>query len=307
MSEPLVSVVMATHNRHEDVARAARSVLAQEIQDLELVVVDDASTDATPGVLEALALDPRVRIVRNDRSLGECGARNRGLEAARGELIAFCDDDDVWLPGAARCLIEGLAEHPEVGGISSWYQVEQAGTGRTVDFRGPCAFDAERLLWQNFTIVFGMFRRSAFSSEFRFDPGFDTGGDWDFWLCRARERPVLSIPRVLYRYRQHSGGRATGALQRHVRGRRALLTKHGEHMSPACRLYHETVIAGYEDGRAAMGRHLVGAGQVAARDAAFVSWVLVSSFAASRIGVRRGDPGLQARIMASLLGRSPRA
>src|SRR5215472_9662532 len=98
---PLLSVVLPTRNRPRLLARAAASVLAQDVGSLELVVVDDASTDDTPDVLDRLTgLDERVRVVRTASPLGPCEARNRGLEEAEGELVSFCDDDDVWLPAA---------------------------------------------------------------------------------------------------------------------------------------------------------------------------------------------------------------
>ncbi len=99
----LVSVVSPTHNRAESLARAAASVLTQNIAELELVVVDDCSTDATPDVLDRLtATEPRVRVVRNNTALGPCEARNGGLAVARGDFVGFCDDDYAWVPEWAK-------------------------------------------------------------------------------------------------------------------------------------------------------------------------------------------------------------
>lgn len=98
MTGPRVSVVLPTHDRAALVGRAVESVLAQSFRDLELIVVDDASSDETPAVLDRFAADPRVRIHRNARNLGAAGARNAGIRLARGELVAFQDSDDLWLP-----------------------------------------------------------------------------------------------------------------------------------------------------------------------------------------------------------------
>src|SRR5262245_32073230 len=101
-ARPLVTIVLPTHNRAALMPRATRSVLAQTWKELELVIVDDASSDATPEILaELAATDPRVRIVRRDRSQtagNPENPRNDGLAAARGEYVGFLDDDDRYQP-----------------------------------------------------------------------------------------------------------------------------------------------------------------------------------------------------------------
>src|ERR1043166_1854397 len=115
---PLVSVVLPTYNRAHTLARAVRSVLAQSHRHLEIVVVDDGSTDATVALVQKLALeDPRVRLVQQ-ANRGPAAARNTGVRQARGEFVAFQDSDDEWLveklerqlaalersPGSAMCV-----------------------------------------------------------------------------------------------------------------------------------------------------------------------------------------------------------
>ena len=92
----LVSVVLPTFNRSRTLARAVRSVLGQGYSNLELIVVDDGSTDDTAGLV-ANFRDPRIRYEKLERNQGASAARNRGLELARGEFIAFQDSDDEWL------------------------------------------------------------------------------------------------------------------------------------------------------------------------------------------------------------------
>jgi glycosyltransferase involved in cell wall biosynthesis len=103
-AKPAFSVVLATRNRSDQLVHAIDAVLAQDDPDLELVVVDDGSSDATPEVLARYAaMDPRVRVVRNAKGSGSCGrARNSGLRAVRGERIAFIDDDNTWRPDHLR-------------------------------------------------------------------------------------------------------------------------------------------------------------------------------------------------------------
>lgn len=125
MSRPLVSVVIPTFERARTVARAVESVLQQTYRPLEVVVVDDGSTDGTREVLEAYA--GRVVYVYQDNA-GPSAARNRGLRESRGELIAFLDSDDVWLapklerqvalleqagPDVPCCLCDSLIRMPD--------------------------------------------------------------------------------------------------------------------------------------------------------------------------------------------------
>jgi glycosyltransferase involved in cell wall biosynthesis len=96
--EPLFSVIITTYNRRELLPRAMASVLEQRCGDLELLVIDNGSTDGTREAVEAIG-DPRVRYVRNPRPTGSCdGPRNHGLALARGRYTAFLDDDDAWYP-----------------------------------------------------------------------------------------------------------------------------------------------------------------------------------------------------------------
>ena len=105
---PKVSVVISTYNRAGLLPRAVNSVLAQTFTDIELIMVDDASTDDTPDVVASFA-NPRVRYIRHQRNRGVSAARNTGIAAARGEYVAFLDDDDELLPNALEDLA-GLLE-----------------------------------------------------------------------------------------------------------------------------------------------------------------------------------------------------
>ena len=134
----LLSVVMPTHDRAREVGRAAASVLAQDVENLELVIVDDSSSDETPAVLD--------RLVSRMPGCASCAPttrwvpvspRNRGLEVASGELVAFCDDDDAWFPGIGGVVVDFLADHPDVVAASSWHVVLHAGQRRRGGVPGP--------------------------------------------------------------------------------------------------------------------------------------------------------------------------
>jgi teichuronic acid biosynthesis glycosyltransferase TuaG len=118
----LVSVVVPTRNRLDRLRRATASVLSQTEVDIELIVVDDASSDGTSLYLADLqSKDDRVRLLRNPTPTGGAAARNRGIESSRGQWIAFLDDDDEWLPWKIAAQLAVIAKTRQVVACSSWY------------------------------------------------------------------------------------------------------------------------------------------------------------------------------------------
>lgn len=112
---PLVSVILPTHNRADLLPRAVQSVLGQSYRNLELWVIDDASTDDTQAVLRQFS-DSRLQIIRHEVSRRAGAARNSGLRHARGTLLAFQDDDDIWLAQKLERQVAHLLSQPaEVG------------------------------------------------------------------------------------------------------------------------------------------------------------------------------------------------
>lgn len=111
MASPRISVVLPVFNREQRVAQAIDSVLAQEFEDFELVVVDDASTDRTAEVARGYG-DPRIRIVSQKRNRGSNAARNAGIKTAKAPLIAFLDSDDVFLPTKLGTVVGAFDKDP---------------------------------------------------------------------------------------------------------------------------------------------------------------------------------------------------
>ena len=112
MGHPLVSVILSTYNREEYLPRAIDSVLSQDYRELELIVVDDGSTDHTRQVVESYK-DSRIRYMRTPVNKGVAAARNAGIRRAKGELIAFQDSDDVWRQGKLTKQVETLEKASE--------------------------------------------------------------------------------------------------------------------------------------------------------------------------------------------------
>ena len=127
MTAPAVSVVLPTYNRAPFLPKAIGAVQAQSFSDWELVIVDDGSTDGTSEIVAEFARnDGRLRFLTNTRSQGPAGARNAGILAARGRLVAFVDSDDLWEPPKLAAFIDAMSSDRQLVLVGSDYRI--AGT-----------------------------------------------------------------------------------------------------------------------------------------------------------------------------------
>ncbi len=202
MNTPSVSVVLPTYNRAHTLPRAIASVLAQDARDLELLVVDDGSTDDTRQVVGGIN-DPRLRYLQRPRNGGPAAARNTGLAHARGEYIAFQDSDDEWLPLKLNKQLAALRQAPpDIGlvlcGQLRWdtrnlcYLPDRTRTGaRQGQLR-------EEILRSNFALTPSwLVRRAVFDAIGGFDETLPMLEDWE-WLIRYNERcPALLLDEPL--------------------------------------------------------------------------------------------------------------
>lgn len=197
-----VTVIIPAFNRERLIDAAISNVLAQQYPDLELIVVDDGSTDATSARARS---HPEVRLFQHPNS-GPAQSRNRGIVNARGEYMAFLDSDDLWPVGMLRELVNTLDKNPEVDVVMGWAQLARfTEESKTGDFYGNPreGFDSY--------ITGTVFRRQAFEKVGLFDADLTFGEDVD-WFTRARELYV-KILRVDYAsviVRRHSGNMTKG-------------------------------------------------------------------------------------------------
>ena len=182
---PLVSTVIVTRDRPALLPNAVKSALGQTYEPLEIVVVDDYST---PPVNLRDVEDPRLRVIRLSRPSGEAVARNVGVAEAKGELIAFLDDDDVWLPNHVRGLVSGIAQcDSNVGIIESGHEGWR--DGKLEYRRLPNARKTRVTLLKEPRILPSatLIRRGVFDRTGEFDPTFPRGTDWNFFV-RASDK-----------------------------------------------------------------------------------------------------------------------
>ena len=208
---PDVSVIVPTYNRRELLAASLASLRAQEGVDLEIVVVDDGSTDGTAAWLATLD-DPRLRVLAGPHA-GIAAARNRGLVAAQADLVAFHDSDDVALPGRLARPLAYLRAHPGIDLVMQNGEIEGAGgrepwvrpaVARTL-VRRPLGV-AEVFRWSLGQLQGTCFTRRCLEAVGGFDPAFEVLEDLDLVLRVAvRFRAVfLDVP--AFTYRRHPAG-----------------------------------------------------------------------------------------------------
>jgi glycosyltransferase involved in cell wall biosynthesis len=208
MGTPLVSIIMPCYNGGAFLAEAIASVLGQTLQDFELIVVDDGSTDGSAGILARYG--DRVRVIRQ-ANRGVSAARNAGIEAASGEFIAFLDADDYWEPDFLDAMVKGMADPRTAIAYCGWQNV---GVGQGKPFVPPDYEGAEKMhhllrfasLWPIHAILI---RRSLMPVGVPFNPAYPACEDYDLWLRIASFHRIQLVPRVLAYYRKHGDANAT--------------------------------------------------------------------------------------------------
>jgi glycosyltransferase involved in cell wall biosynthesis len=205
---PRISVVMAAYNGEPYLAGAVRSVLNQDVRDIELIIVDDCSTDRTAELVQSFA-DPRVVYHRNDRNLGQTPSLNVGLRLSRGEYIARIDADDEFLPGKLRAQLDLMDAEPRIAVCGTWAEcMDEQGTGTGL-FRAPVSTRdlAFRLIWSSPVChVSVLMRREPLLEVGGYDESFRYAADHRMWSDLAsRGYRFVNLPRPLVRYRVFAG------------------------------------------------------------------------------------------------------
>src|SRR5262245_46984236 len=202
MPTPTVSIVIATRNYGRYLAGALQSVLDQTWHDLEVIVIDDGSTDDTPDVIRPFLADPRVRTQSTD-GLGQSRAKNLGVQLSRAPLIAFLDGDDEWLPTKLERQL-ALFANPSVGVVYSRRTLMDANGRDLCTPEGTFARGRvyDHLLAQNFVCFSSaIVRREVFELVGMFDPDLPLSIDYDLWLRVARHYEFDFVDEPLIRYR----------------------------------------------------------------------------------------------------------
>jgi len=190
---PAVSVVLISFDGEQYIAKAIQSVLDQTWRDLELIVVDDGSTDGTAEVIRGIR-DPRLRYVRQENA-GPSAARNTGIEASTGEWVAFLDCDDWWRPTKLETQL-AVAKSSGAAFVCSGATLLDEGGAHIADIPARLAGDALPTLLLGNGVPGGgssaMIRKSTLEEVGGFDVSIRFAEDWDCWLRIAARHPVAS-------------------------------------------------------------------------------------------------------------------
>lgn len=208
---PRVSVALCVHNCERFLAEQLDSVLAQRDVDLEIVAVDDASTDASARVLHEYATrDARVRCFVNEHNLGATCSFERAMSLTRGALIAPCDQDDVWETDKLAKLLDALGDADLAYCDSAYIDDAGALTGTRVsdDIAMHAGCDPRIFLLENSVSGHAaLLRREVFECARPFPAG--TFHDWWLALCAASRGGVVYLPEPLVRFRRHAATAST--------------------------------------------------------------------------------------------------
>jgi glycosyltransferase involved in cell wall biosynthesis len=199
-SQPMVSVVMPVYNGSATIGRALNSVFGQTFKDVEVIVVDDGSTDNLAGVLAAFG-DHRVQLIRHSSNKGEPAARNTGIRASRGRYIAFLDCDDEWLDDKLRQQIELLESLP--------VEIAVSATGHYLERKKPARREARPLKsesdWRRAMLggchigpgTCAVFRAGVFEQVGLLNETLRRFADWDWMLRYTARAKIASIAEPL--------------------------------------------------------------------------------------------------------------
>jgi glycosyltransferase involved in cell wall biosynthesis len=208
MNKPLVSIITPTFNRPEYLREAIKSAQAQTFRDFEHIVVDDHSTDEkAAGSVAAEFHNPDIRFFRNAVNKGMSGTYNAGIREARGEYLAFLEDDDMWLPNYLENQLAMFKADPSLDAVychrifvdfENNFMRNEVGDAPENIFEG--VLKTPQIIPSALIV-----KRSVVESIGGFDERISKGTDWDFTVSVAQVAKVAMNPELLLRYRSHPG------------------------------------------------------------------------------------------------------
>ena len=209
---PLVSILTPAYKAEPYIGQAIESVLAQTMPDWELIIVEDCSPDKTAQVVEQYLGDPRIKLIRNEQNLGECGSRNRALDAAQGEWITLLDADDWYEPQRLERMLE-LAQNTQEKVVIDLRRSVQEGTGETrianistvyPNPSVPKRFSLYECIYGHIVEKPLIWHETIRRHQLRYREGVLKGGDYIFNIQVIHWAGGLWVlPEVLYNYRVH--------------------------------------------------------------------------------------------------------
>lgn len=230
MNHGLISVIIPTYKRPPVmVKRAICSVLRQSYSNIEVIIVDDSPADyenrKAVGEMIVSLNDNRVRYIQHAHNMGACAARNTGIQAARGDFLAFLDDDDEWLANKLEKQISRMSD-ADIGLVYCRQRIVNDTNGTTMIDQRKCfsgkVFDA--LICENFigSTSFVLIRKECFQKVGMFNVHFESAQDYEMWLRIASKYFVDFVDEPLVVYHVHEYERITDNPRKKIQGLEAL-------------------------------------------------------------------------------------
>ena len=246
----MISVIITTYKRDPSfITRAMESVLSQTYRDIEIIIVDDSPQeyDQRENVRRTvlnfgeLYKDIKIDYIQHDKNRGACAARNTGMEKARGEYIAYLDDDDEWMPMKLEKQIQ-VIKPSNCALVYCGYKCQNDTTGelseRKAEYHRGMVFD--RLLYSNFidSTSIPLIRTECLKSINGFDENMESAQDYDVWLRIAEKYEIDYVPESLVIYHEHSGEQITSNPNKKISGLERLNQKYKEYIDSNAKLWY---------------------------------------------------------------------
>lgn len=198
---PKVTIVLPTYNGQKFIRESIESVLAQSMEDFELIIVDDCSNDDTNAIAAEYAQrDGRVRVIRNEINRKLPASLNRGFEEAKGEYLTWTSDDNLYEKNALEEMCRVLNAEPEVGLVYCDYNEIDENGQIICEIRTS---DVNKLCYVNCVGACFMYRSSVAAQIGKYDENMFLSEDYDYWIRIYKASNIKHLPMLLYRYRVH--------------------------------------------------------------------------------------------------------
>lgn len=195
----MISVIIPTYNREKVIERAILSVLNQvNCDSIEVIVVDDCSKDHTEEVVKSIR-DSRIKFARLEKNSGACVARNKGIELASGEYIAFQDSDDEWLPNKLEIQLSEMKKNNASVSFCSFYKINESLGIKTIFPQNVISgfIDYKTLLTKSIVSTQCIVAKRECFEDTKFDPQMPRLQDWDIILSLAQKYKVFHVDQPL--------------------------------------------------------------------------------------------------------------
>lgn len=204
MKKPKVSVIMPVYNAEKHLKYSIESILEQTFTDFEFIIINDGATDKSKSIIESYH-DPRIRIVDNEENSGLAKVRNRGIDEAKAEYIAWLDADDISHPHRLEKQVQILEKNPEIGVCGTWVKTIGGEVNHKWRYPTNSEFLRGRMLFDDPLATSSVMLRINLLVEYNqyFDLNFPPAEDYELWERLSCCCKITNIPKILTYYRLH--------------------------------------------------------------------------------------------------------